>query len=532
MHASLSNSPLTMNTGADQNRRSTAAKIRHFCFGETPSDTWLATAVNCFMTATLLALIWFPLRRTFANVEINYNEGWNAYRAAMVASGIPLYGAPPHGFGTGTAYPPVSFHLIGWLGTPSTFTATGRWVSLISLMATGIFVSLIVRRAGGSRQTAVFSFLLYVIGIALLRPDRIGMNDPQLLGEALSVAGLYFYFRNPDSNRHLFVSALLFCLAGFTKPNLLAFPVAVAIDLLLRSRRAFVTWAGAMVVSAGLLMATTLLIDGHYFLVHLMGGGGRAYSYWMGWSGYHKYVEKFQTMLVIGAAWSICAFRSRRVVVSAFVLSHILAFLLAGGSGVDLNIFFNAMTATIIACCIALSDITFAIAGQRPAVLNSTAALMFGLLFISIMTFVPGQLRRDREMIRGLPAHESEFNSAVDFMKTRPGPALCESLLLCYEAGKPFEYEPYSVRDLVRAGRLPEEKVLQLLRTSHFQTVQIGLRPDEESLEGTADLLASLGSDQKKPYTERRFTPKFMKELLEDYQLSIRTSQMAIFCPK
>jgi len=235
-------------------------------------------------------------------------------------------------------------------------------------MATGIFVSLIVRRAGGSRQTAVFSFLLYVIGIALLRPDRIGMNDPQLLGEALSVAGLYFYFRNPDSNRHLCVSALLFCLAGFTKPNLLAFPAAVAIDLLLRSRRAFATWAGAMVLCAGFLTAVTLLIDGRYFPIHLMGGGGRAYSYWMGWSGYHKYVEKFQTMLVIGAAWSICAFRSRRVVVSAFVLSHILAFLLAGGSGVDLNIFFNAMTAAVIACGIALSDITFATVGLRPAV--------------------------------------------------------------------------------------------------------------------------------------------------------------------
>ncbi len=532
MHASLSNSPLTMNTGADQDRRSTAAKIRHFFFGETPSDTWLSTAVNCFMTATLLALIWFPLRRTFANVEINYNEGWNAYRAAMVASGIPLYGTPPHGFGTGTAYPPLSFHLIGWLGTPSTFTAIGRWVSLISLMATGIFVSLIVRRAGGSRQTAVFSFLLYVIGIALLRPDRIGMNDPQLLGEALSVAGLYFYFRNPDSNRHLCVSALLFCLAGFTKPNLLAFPAAVAIDLLLRSRRAFATWAGAMVLCAGFLTAVTLLIDGRYFPIHLMGGGGRAYSYSMGWSGYHKYVEKFQTLLVIGTAWSICAFRSRRVLASAFVLSHVLAFLLAGGSGVDLNIFFNALAATAIACGIALCDIIFATAGLRPAVLNSTAALMFGFLFISIMTFVPGQLRRDREMIRVLPAHESEFNSAVDFMKTRPGPALCESLLLCYEAGKPFEYEPYSVRDLLRTGRLHEDEILQLLRTNHFQTVQIALRSDEVNLKEWVDLRASLGSDQKESDKERRFTPAFMRELLDDYQLSKRTSDMAIFCPK
>src|SRR6266851_2433094 len=531
MHASLSNSPLTMNTGADQDRRSTAAKIRHFFFGETPSDTWLSTAVNCFMTATLLALIWFPLRRTFANVEINYNEGWNAYRAAMVASGIPLYGTPPHGFGTGTAYPPLSFHLIGWLGTPSTFTAIGRWVSLISLMATGIFVSLIVRRAGGSRQTAVFSFLLYVIGIALLRPDRIGMNDPQLLGEALSVAGLYFYFRNPDSNRHLFVSALLFCLAGFTKPNLLAFPVAVAIDLLLRSRRAFATWAGAMVVSGGLLTAMILLIDGHYFLVHLMGGGGRAYSYWMGWSGYHKYVEKFQTLLVIGAAWSICAFRSRRVVVSAFVLSHLLAFLLAGGSGVDLNIFFNALASTVMACGIALSDFSFVPTGSRSAILNSTAALMFAVFFISVMIFVPGQLRRNREQLRLLPARVREFNSAAELLKTRPGPALCESHLLCYEAGKPFEYEPFSVQQQLKAGVLHEEDILQLLRTHPFQTIEVALREEEQNL-SEGDLRMSLTSDQKEPDKQRRFGPKFMNELLAEYQLSMRTSEMALFCPR
>ncbi len=532
MHSSLSNSLLTMNTGADQNRRSTAAKIRHFFLGETPSDTWLSKAVNGFMIATLLALVWFPLRRTFANVEINYNEGWNAYRAAMVASGIPLYGTPPQGFGTGTAYPPLSFHLVALLGTASTFTVIGRLVSLTSLMVTGVFVGLIVRRGGASRQIAGFSFLLYEIGIALLRADRIGMYDPQLLGEALSIAGVYFYFRNPVSNRLLCVSALLFCLAGFTKHNLIVFPAAVAIDLLLRSRRAFVTWAGAMLLSAGFLTAMTLVIDGRYFPMHLMGGGGRSYSYWIAWSQFHQYAERFQSLLVIGTAWSIYSFRSRTVFASAFVLSHLLGFLLAGGSGVDLNIFFNALAAAAIACGLALSDIALALAGPRPSVSNSAPALMSAFFFISIMIFVPGELRRDRASLRVLPLQEKEFRSAVEFVKSRPGPALCESLLLCYEAGKPFEYEPYSVRDLVRAGRLPEEKVLQLLRTSHFQTVQIGLRPDEESLEGTADLLASLGSDQKKPYTERRFTPKFMKELLEDYQLSIRTSQMAIFCPK
>jgi hypothetical protein len=98
--------------------------------------------------------------------------------------------------------------------------------------------------------------------------------------------------------------------------------------------------------------------------------------------------------------------------------------------------------------------------------------------------------------------------------------------------GKPFEYQPFSVRDEINTGRIKENDVLQLLRTNHFQTVQIELRSDEENLRESPELLASLSSDQKTLDTERRFTPRFMKELLEDYRLSTRTSPMAMFCPK
>src|SRR5436305_14003679 len=78
-------------------------------------DKSLRMGVLFLMAATVIALFWFPVRRSFKSVEINYNEGWNAYRAAMAASKIPLYGSAPQGFGTTTAYPPLSFHLIGWL---------------------------------------------------------------------------------------------------------------------------------------------------------------------------------------------------------------------------------------------------------------------------------------------------------------------------------------------------------------------------------------------------------------------------------
>jgi hypothetical protein len=178
----------------------------------------------------------------------------------------------------------------------------------------------------------------------------------------------------------------------------------------------------------------------------------------------------------------------------------------------------------------ALSD-TVTAEEWRPARLQSTAPLMFAIFFVSIMIFVPGQLRRDHERLRVLPARQIEFESAIEFVRSRSGPALCESLLLCYEANKPFEYEPFSVQDLVKTGRLRETDVLQLLKTHHFRTVQIALRTDEEKLKDS-DLRASLSSNQTASDTERRFTPNFMKELLQDYQLTKRTSEMAIFCPK
>ena len=532
MNSSVSQSPAALNSGTDlsQNRQDTASHVS--LFGEPLRDTWLSAAVICLMMVTMLALFQFPVKRIFANVEVNYNEGWNAYRADMVAKGIPLYGAPPQGFGTATAYPPLSFHLVRWLGNTNTFPVVGRLVSLLSLVAAGLLVGLIVRKGGGSRLTAIFSFFLYEVGIAILKADRIGMYDPQLLGEALSIAGLYFYVRDPGSKRLLCISALFFCLGGFTKHNLIVLPAAVAIDLVFRSWKAFATWAAAMVLSAGLLTAATILVDGRYFLVHLLGGGGgRTYSFMMAWSQFHHYVERFQTLLVIATAWCVRSIRSRPLFVAAFVLSHGLAFLLGGGYGVDLNIFFDGFAVTVIVCGLAISDVSSALVALRPGGLNPTAAMMFGLFFISIMIFIPGQLKRDRAQMRALPAQEKEFQSAITFLKAHPGPGLCESHLLCYEAGKPFEFEPFSVRDQVQTGRLNEEEVLQLLRTRHFQSVEIWVVPAEESL-SDSDLQKSMAAEQNDLAEEKRFSQNFLIELLKDYQLSMRTSSMAIFTAK
>jgi hypothetical protein len=203
-------------------------------------------------------------------------------------------------------------------------------------------------------------------------------------------------------------------------------------------------------------------------------------------------------------------------------MSHCVAFLLAGGDGVDLNICFNALAATVVIFGIALCDIrseSGSIRSNVPSALLSAAVM--AALFVGVLIHVPGQLQDNYDRGRVLRARESEFRSAIQFLKARSDRALCESFLLCYEAGKPLEFDPLYVKDQIRIDRLDENEITQLLRTHYFQTVQVTIGPSEASQE--SGLLVK---------ERRRFTRTFMLELVENYRVAISSSQMVIFIPK
>jgi len=153
---------------------------------------------------------------------------WNAYHQGEAMQGQPLYGAPPAL--VGADYPPLSFHLIGLASRlTGNVNQTGRWVALLSLALVALLCGAIVRRFTGSTPLAAFAALSAVIWVAVYEPDRIGMNDPQLLGSVFSLLGLYAYLRERENRLWLCISALAFTLSVFTKHNLLAFPAAVGL---------------------------------------------------------------------------------------------------------------------------------------------------------------------------------------------------------------------------------------------------------------------------------------------------------------
>jgi len=67
---------------------------------------------------------------------------------------------------------------------------------------------------------------------------------------------------------------------------------------------------------------------------------------------------------------------------------------------------------------------------------------------------------------------DREFREDVQYLRGRPGPALCLDLLLCYSAGKPLEFEPFFDRELMGTGRLDPRVIAAELDGRKYSVIQ------------------------------------------------------------
>jgi hypothetical protein len=198
----------------------------------------------------------------------------------------------------------------------------------------------------------------------------------------------------------------------------------------------------------------------------------------------------------------------------AFASTHAIAFLLSPSGGADWNHLFDPMICLALIGAVALHDVEWVVERMR---LKSVflAALLSAPFFLGSLVILPPRLTTDWTWNKNLPQLEHEYTAAVEFLKSRPGPALCESSLLCYDAGKLMTYDAADVDLLVKTRRIDEDDVLVMLRKRRYLTIQIDLGANEP-LEASARL---------------RFSKAFMRELFRDYLPALRTSNYALFIP-
>ncbi len=459
-------------------------------------------ALNPFYLATLVLLamvaVWLvlPLAWLFAQAPRGYSEGWNALVALRAVGDLPLY--PQDQTLHANNYPPLWFYVVGGLGALlGDNVVAGRLVSLAALLAVVGEIALVVRLLGGTWPVAAFAGLLFVPGAMGLDQRTVGGNEPHLLAHAVMLAGLVVLLQGRGSGRHAAGAAVLMVVGGLIKHNLLGLPLAVTLWLALNDRRALRIWllaAGAAVAAA---LALLWLAYGAAVFDNIL--GARSYSL----SRLRRMTRHglAQLQIPLAAALLLVALRPRAPgaqLAGLYVACALLvASLLAGGAGTGLNLFFEPL----IACCLA-AGLLLQQAGRRVRAALA-AALIFG-----VGLHLPGDPIR---ILAGTsPVREAEAATRADhaFLATIEGRVMCETLALCYWAGKGLEVNSFNARQGFLARGHDEQVLLDLLANGELAAVQL--------------TSAEPGRD------DERISAAFMDSLLRHYRLA-RVSENGAF---
>ncbi len=424
------------------------------------------------LVAFSLFTVVVPVARAFYRLNINYNEGWNAYNAEAAAHHVLLYGTK-YGWTT-VNYPLGSFYLIGFLsrfgGDP---VRVGRLVSLVSLCVSCVLVAWIVRRLTGHWGSAVFAGAFCLALFGLIGSHYVGMNDPQMLAHPLFLAGLLLYLSGADSTGAIIAIVGLFVLGGNIKHILLPTPLAVFFDLCFVSRskaRRFLLFAATFL---GVSIAMNMLVGGPYFISKLM----TPRTFTLARVLHLAMLSRFSTLQIpvaIGVLWSIGQLRNAkfRVISLYFLVSLVLGLAFTSGAGVSVNAYFDIFLAMSIVMGLCVDSTwhttTAFLTDASPWRLALPSLICLGLFF----TFATAPIRV-RSQLRQLPVEQRQFDVDVSFIASQPGPVLCESILACFYAGKPFVYDSFNAGCLMKFKKLDGREIVEEITERKFGAIQI-----------------------------------------------------------
>lgn len=434
------------------------------------TDAYKLTVAGLALLA--LCLFAYPVLRVGTALEIDYNEGWNAYQQMRAMAGLSLYSADTPMFVNN--YPPLSFYLVGMLGTLiGDMVLAGRLLSLLAVAVIALSAAMVARAAGARRLDAVLSGSAALGMLSGFAADYVGVNDPQLLAQGFLCAGFAIYVSRRGGAARLPLVALLFAAGLLCKHNVLALPLVTTLHLVWRGgNRDRALYLGTGLGLAALALAVIEAKFGADFFRNLL--ASRQYDPARGVILTTEMLDLLQAPIAVVGLYFIVG-RDGRVTakVGAYLaLSLALAMGFSGGAGVDTNIFFDAM----IACAMGAGPAA-AWVRARPGAGPRACAVLALLVHAGLLFHMPIALGRfAADMAGDLREREALFLQDIAWLKTVPGPAICESLLLCLRAGKPMWIDPYGGTQAITNGRLPADAMTGLLARREVAVVQITSR--------------------------------------------------------
>jgi hypothetical protein len=481
-------------------------------------------AVGLVACAAIVASI-PPLIAVGFDYEKFYSEGYNAYHATRAAAGEVLYTGDPERL---LNYPFLSFYLVGWLKPLfGDILLIGRVLSIFALAATVIGSAVVVRRLGGQTLDGVFAAAC-VLGYQIVQaPAWIGSNDPQFLAEALMIGGLACYLGDRASTSRLAVTALLFALGGFTKHNLVAIPIAVTLDILFNNRRAFALWSGFALAALAFLTGLAYLVAGGDFFNEVL--APRAWG--LTQMKYHlqKFAIAFKLPIVLTLVYLARPLtRDKAVLLRSYgVVSLATAIIFAGGEGTSFNTFLDVVVFLGIVAGLALQRWRLAFPAtdrlRRYSVLLLLLPLIIAQPIVQRIPATTARLLALHESLKAYAEEEEKFGIAKAALRSHPGAALCESLLMCLEAGKPLLVDTFNTRQMILTGRMREAVLLDEIARHRFAVIQL---PSGIYLSGQPGIIAPNFS------TPPRLTETTLHTIDKYYRPAAEAGGRAFYVPK
>ncbi len=418
-----------------------------------------------------LAVVMFayPCLRVGAAFEIDYNEGWNAYLQGLVMTGAsPYAGAGALFFNN---YPPLSFYLIGLAGlVVGDPVLAGRLLSVLAVAVIAASSGVVVRANGGSRTDATLAAATCAALFSAFATDYVGVDDPQLLAQGFLCAGFAVYVSGKGGPARMAAVAVLFALGLLCKHNVLALPLVVTVHALWRGRGAgrwtFLAVGLALAAAAAAVIAALFGVD---FVHRLL--APRIYDATRGFLLTMEVLGHIQAPLAVAGLFLLLVRRSAigTMVAAYLVGSLLLGMGFSGGAGVDINIFFDTMIAAAMGV-----GLTATWLRTRPGLAAMAPAALAVLANMGVLLLTPQVLGRMVVDALGEYAEREElFRADVAYLSRIPGPAVCESMLLCMRAGKAVTVDPYNVLQASLTGRLPPRQLEDMLARREFPVVQI-----------------------------------------------------------
>jgi len=417
----------------------------------------------------------WPAYRVFLNIEIENNEGWNAYFADAAMGKMPLY--PSADQLITNNYPPLSFYIVGlvarFIGDP---VLAGRLLSLVAVVAIATAIALCVRRLGGSGVAARISAAFFVATMSRFFMPYVGMNEPQLLAEAIMAFGFLGFLIARSNDRGYIGPILVMALAGFVKHNIIAMPLTVFLWLALYRRREAVKCFCVAAIAIMIGTAICYALFGENFFLNIL--SPRHYSL-------KRALRSFQDLEWVSVGLVACLYnawacqRDVNVQLCSCLIAIALGscFLQKGGAGVDINAQFDLVIAVSVGLGLAFTQVSQWPVARRLRLEQAQAILLLAVCLRLLVSkqLQPVRLVFDRSFIKEIAIREKAMADSVQRVRRVPGDVLCPPLVN-YRSGKPFAVDAFNVQQRILAGALPKDAITAPVAAGTLTIVEVDPR--------------------------------------------------------